>query len=92
MQQGRKSSGGQGLPDPAAEEQATKRGTKRPGSTLERPPNSNTQGQGRNSLSPLFAFFVWAVLHSALAGMPLTRHIGIRVSSVEREAASGKLG
>ena len=54
MQQGRKSSGGQGLPDRAAEEQATTRGRKRVRKAF----------QGGNSLSPLFAFSVWAVLHS----------------------------
>jgi hypothetical protein len=54
MQQGRKSSGGQGLPGRAAEEQATKRERKR----------AREATQGRNSLSPLFALFVWAVLHS----------------------------
>jgi hypothetical protein len=54
MQQGRNSSGGQGVPDRAAEEQATTRGRKRVRKAF----------QGRNSLSPLFAFSVWAVLHS----------------------------
>ena len=39
------------IPDRAAEEQATKRGRKR----------AREASQGRNSLSPLFAFFVWAV-------------------------------
>ena len=42
MQQGPKSSGGQGLPDPAAEEQATNRGRKR----------ARKASQVRNSLSP----------------------------------------
>ena len=54
MQQGRKSSSGQGLPHRAAEERATKRGSKRVRKGF----------QGRISLSPLFAFFAWAVLHS----------------------------
>ena len=55
MQKGSKSGGGQGLPDRAAEERATKRGRKRVRKGF----------QGRISLSPLFAFFAWAVLHSA---------------------------
>ena len=58
MQQGRKSSSGQGLPHRAAEEQATKRGRKRVRKGF----------QGRISLSPLFAFFAWAVLHSVRCG------------------------
>ena len=52
MQQGRNSSGGQGLADRAAEEQATKRGRER----ALKPP------QGRNCPSSFFAFFAWAFL------------------------------
>ena len=48
MQQGRKSSGGQGLPDRAAEEQAMTSGRKR----------AREASQGRHFLSLLFAFFV----------------------------------
>ena len=61
MQQGRKSSGGQGLPDRAAEEQATKRGG---GIGLERPPR---QKCSKSTLCLRFSsgpFFVWAVVSS----------------------------
>ena len=61
---------GQGLPDRArAEEQATKHDAMSMYDEIHDEGEKESEGSkglpGRNSLSPLFAFFVWAVLHSA---------------------------